>query len=58
MAKVLRCSDTGVACTWDRYAETKDGLLQTAAKHAAEVHNETSFPREENERFRTFLRDE
>ncbi|MFC2078946.1 DUF1059 domain-containing protein [Candidatus Bipolaricaulota bacterium] len=58
MAKVLRCSDTGADCTWEGRAETEDELLQQAAKHAAEVHNETSFTDEEWAGFRAAIRDE
>ena len=58
MAKILRCSDTGVACTWEGRAETEEELLQMAAKHAAEVHNETSFTPEEIAGFRAVIRDE
>ena len=58
MAKVLRCSDTGVDCSWEGRAETVDELMQMAAKHAADVHNETSFTAEEIAGFKAVIRDE
>lgn len=57
MAKVLRCSETGVDCTWEGRAETEKELLEMALKHAAEVHNE-SFTQDEIEGFRSFIHDE
>ena len=57
MAKVLRCSETGVDCTWEGRADTEKELLEMALKHAAEVHNE-SFTQDEIEGFRSFIHDE
>ena len=58
MAKVLRCSDTGVTnCTWEGRAETEEELLRLAKKHAAEVHDQTEFSAEEIAAVRAVIRE-
>ena len=58
MTKVLRCSDTGIDCSWEGRAETEDELLRQAAKHAAEVYNETEFSTEEMTAIKAAIRNE
>jgi predicted small metal-binding protein len=58
MAKVLKCRDTGVDCSWEGRADTVDQLMTMAAKHAAEVHGETDFTDEEIAAFKAAIRDE
>ncbi len=59
MAKVLRCSDTGILdCSWEGRAETEEELLRQAKEHAAVVHGETEFSAEEIASVRAAIRDE
>jgi predicted small metal-binding protein len=58
MAKILRCRDTGMDCSWEGRAESVDSLMKLAAKHAAEVHHKTDFTDEEMAGFKAAIRDE
>ena len=58
MAKVLRCRDVGMDCSWEGRAETTEALLGKAARHAAEVHKMTEIPDEKLAQVKSVIRDE
>lgn len=44
MAKVIRCSDTGMQCHYIIRAETEQEALQQAADHAKHEHGMNEIP--------------
>jgi len=38
MAKVFRCSDVGVSCSWEAIAETEEELLDKVFQHIMNEH--------------------
>lgn len=58
MAKVLRCADVGMNCSFEARGETEAEILQKAAPHAKEVHQMESIPPEVLQKIRAAIRDE
>ena len=58
MAKVLRCEDVGMNCSFVARGETEEEVLQQAAPHAKEVHKMDSIPPEVLQKIRQSIKDE
>ncbi len=58
MAKVLRCRDVGMDCTFEVHAETEEEILKEAVKHAQAVHSMKEIPKEVAEKVRAAIHDE
>jgi len=58
MAKVLRCSDMGVACDWEARAETVEEIMAQAAEHAKKDHGMTDIPPDLIEKAKQAIKDE
>jgi predicted small metal-binding protein len=58
MAKVLRCRDIGMDCSFEVHADTEEEILNKAAEHALAVHNMKEITKEIVEKVRAVIRDE
>ncbi|HSE39978.1 MAG TPA: DUF1059 domain-containing protein [Acidobacteriota bacterium] len=58
MAKVLRCADVGMNCSFVARGETEEEVLKQAAPHAKEVHKMDSIPPEVLQKIRQSIKDE
>ena len=58
MAKVLRCRDVGMDCSFEVRADSEEEILKKAAEHAQAVHNMKEITKEVVEKVRAVIRDE
>jgi len=58
MAKVLRCRDVGMDCSFEVHADTEEEILKKAVEHAETVHNMKEITKEVVEKVRAVIRDE
>jgi len=58
MGKVLKCRDVGVECDFEAHGESESEILQKAAVHAQECHQDITLTPELAEKIKGAIKDE
>jgi predicted small metal-binding protein len=58
MAKVLKCNDINLGCSFEARGNTDEDVLKKAAEHAKTAHNMEEIPPDVLDKARSAIRDE